>query len=175
MLRPQTPAALNKHKQPAGVFDLIYSFKLFPHIFLLEAWISHHQTTLGIYWYQSRRADTFNPSIIRKGGFQRDDSLRGAGSCRKCVSVGAPWVNLFSEAPMTLIWTTTMAPFSSLAHAWLGSLNMAQGEIIHTPEPPTQHSHAQERARECACRRLICHTCCRGRTSLLAAGTRRQL
>ncbi len=42
---------------------------------------------------------------------------------------------------MTLIWTTTMPPFSSPPHAWLASLNTTQGEIIHTPEPPTQHSH----------------------------------
>lgn len=59
-----------------------------------------------------------------------------AGSPFVCVSVEPQWVNLFSEAPMTLIWTTTMAPFSSLAHAWLDSLNMFQGEISRSPRAP---------------------------------------
>lgn len=42
---------------------------------------------------------------------------------------------------MTLIWTTTMPPFSSWPYAWLPSLNTTLGKIIHTLEYPIPPKH----------------------------------
>lgn len=45
---------------------------------------------------------------------------------------------------MTLIWTTTMPPFSSRPYARLPSLNTTLGKIIHTlesPIPRKTHTH----------------------------------
>lgn len=75
---------------------------------------------------------------------------------------------------MTLIWTTTMAPFSSLAHAWLDSLNMFQGEISRSPQNRRSelwHTEKHTQIHMCC---LICHTCCRDSYVLggSVAGTR---